>query len=71
MLVLSRKPNQAILIEGGIEIKVISCNRGAVRIGVVAPGRQVLRDDAKKTERKGGFSDALGGLATRLGGATV
>jgi carbon storage regulator len=37
MLVLSRKPNEVILIEGGIRIVVVSCDRGSVRLGIEAP----------------------------------
>jgi len=38
MLVLSRKPNEEIVVpELGITIKVVKCGRGHVRLGVSAP----------------------------------
>lgn len=44
-LVLGRKPGELVWIEGGIEIEVLECRGGRVRLGVVAPGRQVLRGE--------------------------
>jgi carbon storage regulator len=37
MLILSRKPGDAIIIDGGIRIVVVQCDRGGVRIGIEAP----------------------------------
>jgi carbon storage regulator len=37
MLILSRKPGDAILIDGGIRIVVMACDRGGVRLGIEAP----------------------------------
>lgn len=37
MLVLSRKKNESIIINGNIEIKVIELDDGKVRIGIEAP----------------------------------
>ncbi|MCU0626801.1 MAG: carbon storage regulator [Gemmatimonadaceae bacterium] len=37
MLILSRKPGDAIVIEGGIRIVVVQCDRGGVRLGIEAP----------------------------------
>ena len=37
MLILSRKPGDAIIIEGGIRIVVLACDRKGVRIGIEAP----------------------------------
>lgn len=37
MLVLSRKVNERIIIEGGITITLVSIDKGKVRIGVDAP----------------------------------
>ena len=34
MLILGRKEGEAILIEGGIRVVVVSCDRGGVRLGV-------------------------------------
>ena len=37
MLILSRKAGDAIVIDGGIRIVVVQCDRGTVRIGIEAP----------------------------------
>jgi len=37
MLILGRRVGDSILIEGGIRIVVVSCDRGGVRIGIEAP----------------------------------
>ncbi len=37
MLILSRKAGDAIVIDGGIRIVVVQCDRGGVRIGIEAP----------------------------------
>ncbi len=37
MLVLSRKKNESIIIDGNIEIKIIESDDGKVRIGIDAP----------------------------------
>ena len=37
MLVLNRRPGEAILLDGGIRVVVLSCDRRGVRLGVEAP----------------------------------
>ncbi|HSW31124.1 MAG TPA: carbon storage regulator CsrA [Longimicrobiales bacterium] len=37
MLILSRKPGDAILIDGGIRLVVLSIDSGSVRLGIEAP----------------------------------
>lgn len=37
MLVLSRKKNESIIIDGKIEVKIIESEDGRVRIGIEAP----------------------------------
>jgi len=37
MLVLSRKKNESIIINGNIEVKIIESDDGKVRIGIDAP----------------------------------
>jgi carbon storage regulator len=46
MLILSRRVGDAILIEGGIRIVIIACDRKGVRIGVEAPAHvSILREE--------------------------
>lgn len=37
MLILSRKTNESIIINGEIEIRIVSVDDGRVRLGIVAP----------------------------------
>lgn len=37
MLILGRREGESILIEGGIRIVIVACDRGGVRIGIEAP----------------------------------
>ena len=46
-LVLTRRPNQGILIDDKTTVTIISCSRGKVRLGIDAPPNvHVIRDDA-------------------------
>jgi carbon storage regulator len=66
MLVLGRKEGESILIEGGIRIVVVACDKGGVRLGIQAPSSlRILRGEiadqvARETQR-----------ATVSAGATV
>lgn len=37
MLILSRRPGEAILLDGGIRLVVVACDRRGVRLGIEAP----------------------------------
>ena len=37
MLVLTRKPNESLFIGNDIEIKIISCDKRGIRLGIEAP----------------------------------
>ena len=37
MLVLTRRPGEAILLDGGIRVVVLSSDRRGVRLGIEAP----------------------------------
>jgi carbon storage regulator len=37
MLILGRRPGESIVIDGGIRIVVLACERGGVRLGIEAP----------------------------------
>ena len=46
MLVLSRRPGDAILIDGGIRIVVLACDNRGVRIGIEAPAQiGIIREE--------------------------
>ncbi len=46
MLVLSRKLNEKIVIDGGIVLTVVKIDRNQVRIGIEAPGHvSVFREE--------------------------
>ena len=48
MLVLSRKKNQTIIIDGNIEIEVLQVKGNSIRLGVKAPREvKVLRGELK------------------------
>jgi carbon storage regulator len=57
MLVLGRKAGESILIEGGIRIVVVACDKGGVRLGIDAPpSLRILRGEiadlvAQQTQR--------------------
>lgn len=51
MLVLSRKLNERIVIDGGIVITVVKIDRNQVRIGIEAPGHvPVYREEILPVE---------------------
>ena len=53
MLVLSRKVGEAIVIEGGIRIVVVSADRRGVRIGIEAPASaSILREELVEAVRE-------------------
>ena len=46
MLTLSRRPGESVVIDGGVEVVVLACDRGGVRLGVRAPASvAVLRGE--------------------------
>src|SRR5690606_9293020 len=49
MLILSRRPGDAILIDGGIRIVVVACDARGVRLGIEAPGNiGIVREEIVK-----------------------
>lgn len=53
MLVLSRKLNEEILIDGGIRVKVLEINANRIRLGIVAPPQvTVLRDEVARQRQQ-------------------
>ncbi len=46
MLILGRREGDSIIIDGGIRIVIVSCDRGGVRIGIDAPSNvKILRGE--------------------------
>lgn len=43
MLVLSRKTDQAIVIDGGITVRILQVRNGSVRVGIEAPDTTHIR----------------------------
>lgn len=74
MLILGRREGEAILIEGGIRIVVVSCERGSVRLGIEAPSDvKILRGEiadkvAQENQRATNVSTASPWLAALVGG---
>src|SRR5262245_60220940 len=66
MLVLSRRIGETIVINGDIQVKVLSVQGNKVRLGVVAP-EHVAVDRQEVHERRVAFADA----EPNLPGATV
>ena len=69
MLILGRRVGDSILIEGGIRIVVVSCDRGGVRLGIEAPAEtRILRGEialqvATENKRAAAGADANEWLA--------
>jgi carbon storage regulator len=54
MLILSRKPGESVLIEGGIRLVVVACERGGVRLGIAAPRElRIVREEIAQREPAG------------------
>ncbi|HEY2951641.1 MAG TPA: carbon storage regulator CsrA [Verrucomicrobiae bacterium] len=57
MLVLSRKSNETIVIDGRIIVKVVRLEGGTVRLGIQAPAdvpvhRQEIYDEIQRSNRE-------------------
>ena len=54
MLVLSRKLNEKIVIDGGIVVTVVKIDRNQIRLGIEAPGNvRVFREEIAGNARRG------------------
>jgi carbon storage regulator len=71
MLILGRREGDSILIDGGIRIVVVSCDRGGVRIGIDAPSTvKILRGeiaDQVRTENQRAVMPASADWMATLG----
>lgn len=71
MLILSRKPGDAILIDGGIRIVVLSADSGGVRLGIEAPSsvgivREEVAQRIAEENRRAGALPSDGALLQGL-----
>lgn len=68
MLILSRKPGDAILVGDGIRIVVVSTDRGGVRLGIEAPAdvtilrEEIVEQIAEENRRANAAPDRAGWL---------
>lgn len=64
MLILSRKPGDAILIDGGIRVVVLASDNGGVRLGIEAPAsvgivrEEIAQSIAKENVRAGATAES-------------
>jgi carbon storage regulator len=74
MLILSRRPGDAVIIDGGIRIVVLASDRRGVRLGIDAPAHvSIVREEiasqvADQNRRAGAGPDAralIGGVKPR------
>ena len=73
MLILSRKAGDAIVIDGGIRIVVVQCDRGGVRIGIEAPAettilRAELLEQAAAENRRASVGSGVSAAVMAKGG---
>jgi carbon storage regulator len=60
MLVLSRKLNERILIDGGIVVTVVKIDRNQIRLGIEAPSNvRVFREEIAGGSRSGSSEGAV------------
>jgi carbon storage regulator len=60
MLVLSRKLNEKIVIDGGIIVTVVKIDRNQIRLGIEAPGHvRVLREEIAGNARHAAHSEIV------------
>lgn len=69
MLILGRRVGDSIVIDGGITVVVLACDRGGVRLGIQAPGDvSILRGEivAQVTEENRRAAAPVGDAAQAL-----
>ena len=64
MLILGRRVGDSILIDGGIKVVVLACDRGGVRLGIEAPSEvtilrgEIVNQIASENQRASATVDA-------------
>ena len=80
MLILGRRPGESILIDGGIRLVVISCDRRGVRLGIEAPAHvgivrgeivSQIADENRRAQAAAAGSEWLAALSARRAAADV
>jgi carbon storage regulator len=60
MLVLSRKLNEKIVIDGGIVVTVVKIDRNQIRLGIEAPSNvRVFREEIAGATRRAEVGEAV------------
>jgi carbon storage regulator len=60
MLVLSRKLNEKIVIDGGIVVTVVKIDRNQIRLGIEAPSNvRVFREEIAGATRRAAVGEAV------------
>jgi carbon storage regulator len=61
MLVLSRKLNEKIVIDGGIVVTIVKIDRNQVRVGIEAPPEvRVFREEISGSVRRAPLGEPVG-----------
>ncbi|GJG86557.1 hypothetical protein tb265_17380 [Gemmatimonadetes bacterium T265] len=81
MLILGRKPGDTVVIDGGITVMVLACEKGGVRLGFSAPDevtilrgeivRQVADENRRAAAPAAAAAAALAALLPPAPGATA
>ena len=72
MLILGRRVGESVVIDGGVEVVVLACDRGGVRLGVRAPASvavlrgELVRQVEEENRRAAEPGDAARALAAAL-----
>ena len=48
MLRLARTAGESIIVDGDIEFRIMHVGENRVQVGVIAPGREILRDELRR-----------------------
>lgn len=67
MLVLGRKVNEKLVIDGGIVITVVKIDRNQVRLGIEAPGEVPVWREELVLGRRGQVPDEVGSVDEAMG----
>jgi carbon storage regulator len=60
MLVLSRKLNEKIVIDGGIVVTVVKIDRNQIRLGIEAPSNvRVFREEIADATRRAAVGESV------------